>query len=184
MTTHPLTCHEYIQECFTYEPLTGILRWKNRPRNHFQTQRTWKTFNNKYVGTIVGHKRFRHGVPTRIVVRVERKLISVTRVIFSLMGLHIPAGMVVDHKNRNPFDNSWNNLRLATIAQNNANSLVRRNKHKNLPKGVIPQGSGFVSQMKHNGRRIYIGLFATPEEAHAAYVAKAKVIHGEFARGE
>jgi hypothetical protein len=31
-----------------------------------------------------------------------------------------------------------------------------------------------------NGQTKYIGLYNTPEEAHAAYMAKAIELHGDF----
>jgi len=34
------------------------------------------------------------------------------------------------------------------------------------------------------GKRYNIGTYGTAEEAHAAYVAKARELHGEFARAQ
>jgi hypothetical protein len=91
---------------------------------------------------------------------------------------------VIDHRDRNPSNNRWDNLRRATVSQNNAN----RRRHKNNAcgfKGVtrIPSGRWRATIFK-NRRRHHLGVFATPESAHAAYVAAAHKLFGEFARHE
>lgn len=38
------------------------------------------------------------------------------------------------------------------------------------------------ANVNKDGRRHYLGLFTTPEKAHAAYRIAAYELHGEFAR--
>ncbi|MCA8339501.1 AP2 domain-containing protein [Burkholderia multivorans] len=44
-----------------------------------------------------------------------------------------------------------------------------------------PNTSRWVARIQHGGKQHYLGMFDTPELAHAAYVAAAKRLHGEFA---
>lgn len=92
----------------------------------------------------------------------------------------------VDHKNGNGLDNRRSNLRLATNAQNMANSRKPRSATKTRLKGVCAprpeRGSDYwQAQIKINGKPVKWGRFATEEEAARAYDAKAKEVHGEFA---
>ena len=89
---------------------------------------------------------------------------------------------IIDHRNLNGCDNRLLNLREATNGQNRANS--RRNKRKyDLPKGVFPSHGGkFGAQIVSGKVHYYLGVFGTAEEAHTAYLEKAMVLHGEFAR--
>lgn len=44
----------YLQECFTYDPLTGTLFWKDRPRSHFNSDRAWISSVSQNHGRIAG----------------------------------------------------------------------------------------------------------------------------------
>lgn len=92
----------------------------------------------------------------------------------------VPTGMVVDHKNHDTLDNRSPNLRVCTQEQNLWN---QRGSKRSLPKGVYPTPSGrYVSQISRGGRRETLGPFDTPEQAGAAYAARSKTLHGEFAQ--
>ena len=88
-------------------------------------------------------------------------------------------GFEIDHKNRNPLDNRRCNLRYATRTQNKFNRGVRKDSKIGL-KGVERSGSGFSSRIMIEGKRTYLGIFRTPEEAAAAYEEAARRLHGEF----
>ncbi len=90
----------------------------------------------------------------------------------------------IDHKNLARPDNRWTNLREATWSQNNHHSIQE------------PGASGFRGATYHapskqwrariqvQGRRLHLGLFDTPEEAHAAYCRAAEKYFGEFSTTE
>lgn len=88
----------------------------------------------------------------------------------------------LDHRNTNRADNRFVNLRLATQQQNNKN-VSKRSGTTSRYKGVSwhAKAKKWVAQIGSEGRRVYLGLHATEEEAHAAYACKARELHGEFA---
>jgi HNH endonuclease len=89
---------------------------------------------------------------------------------------------VIDHRDGDPSNNRWDNLRRATVSQNNANRRIHRN-NKCGYKGVVENQWGrFWATIHKDGRRLHLGTFATAQEAHAAYVEAAHRLFGEFAR--
>jgi hypothetical protein len=88
----------------------------------------------------------------------------------------------IDHINRVKTDNRIANLREATRNQNNRNVGIKRSNKTGF-KGVIFHSQSkhkFVAQITVNGKTRYLGIFDTPEEAHAAYVAASEEHHGEY----
>lgn len=87
----------------------------------------------------------------------------------------------IDHINGEKSDNKFANLREATHSQNKANAPIYRKRLK-LPKGVFPNGNRYGSQIRFEKRRIYLGTYRTPEEAHGVYAQAAERLFGDFAR--
>lgn len=90
------------------------------------------------------------------------------------------AGQDVDHINGNGLDNRRENLRVCSRAQNLANRRSSRRRRSGL-KGAYKLGERWLASIKSNGKTRHLGVFDTPEEAHAAYCAAARELHGEFA---
>jgi len=91
----------------------------------------------------------------------------------------------IDHRDGNPANNRWSNLRLATHSQNNANR--RRPRHNTSGfKGVSydRQRQQWKATICKDGHTMCLGWFDTPQAAHRAYVKAARKLFGEFARGE
>jgi len=85
----------------------------------------------------------------------------------------------LDHVNGDKLDNRIENLRLATRAENNANTKCRS---KVGLKGVVKVRNRYRAGITIDRQFHYIGLFATAEEAHAAYLVRAQMAFGEFHR--
>lgn len=159
-----------LKRFFNYDPHTGIVTWAVAKGHMMVGQRA---------GGISGSKRYWSRS-----IKINGTLIREHHVIWAIQtGEWPPEGFVIDHKNRDSLGNQFDNLRLATPAQNNANSKARSDRGQGT-KGVRPNRNGrrWEARIRSQRKLIYIGTFDRKEEADAAYIAKAKELHGEFAR--
>lgn len=88
--------------------------------------------------------------------------------------------LLVDHKNGNPRDNRFTNLRECDDQQNRANSRLRRN-NKSGWMGVSHRRGKWAAFIGVAKETKYLGSFDCPAAAHLAYVV-AGSSRGEFAR--
>jgi hypothetical protein len=93
-----------------------------------------------------------------------------------------PRGKIVDHKNRNKLDNTRDNLRVCTHAQNAYNRHKRRGSASRF-KGVgrRKKDNKFYACVYCRGDQFYLGVFANELDAARAHDAKAVELFGEFA---
>ena len=159
--SNQLPTQEFLRKELNYDPETGILTW---------------AYGRKGVmkGKVAGYRD-----KTRVGIRLNRRIYSAHRIIWKWMTGEDPP-QYVDHINHNPHDNRWENLRLATPTQNNANMRSPATKYK---RGVAKttKGTRFQAQISVEGRTHYLGMFKTEDEAHQAYCEAADRIHGLFA---
>ena len=87
----------------------------------------------------------------------------------------------IDHINNDRSDNRINNLREATHSQNNSNVVCKKN-NKSGYKGVHYDNTKrkYIAQIGFNKKRIHLGVFDCPIEAHIVYDNKAKELFGKF----
>ena len=176
-----LPSQAYLAECFDYDPATGVLTWRARPREHFRTEGGYKSwtarFRGKAAGSVVDGRR--------IIALVDHNWHS-QRVIWKLVTGEDPAALI-DHRNGDGTDDRWENLRAATKQQNQHNGPMKSRNTTGF-KGVSLTNHGerlpFRATVVINRKQIYLGTFATAEEAHAAYCEAAQRLHGEFWRAE
>lgn len=95
-----------------------------------------------------------------------------------------PKGIQVDHKDGDGLNNVSSNLRLATASQNQMN--MRKHTKKSGLKGAYyhKRDNRWLAQISINRKHVYLGCYETEIEAHNAYCAASKKIHGEFGRTE
>lgn len=152
---------EWLREHMAYVPELGVFMWKVRGAGRTV---------GKHLGTMN-----RDGY---VAIKVNNTVFYAHRLAWFYVHGEWPSGSI-DHIDKVRTNNAIANLRKATPAQNAA----RRKTIRTLApsRGVFPQSGGFVARIHHAGKRHYIGYFKTEALAKAAYEAKAKEIHGEFA---
>ncbi len=156
----PLPPIQELQQALDYDPATGMFTSK-------QSRGSLK------IGDSVGTRSYKKdNKPNRICFMLDRRMFSAHRVAWYLMTGNDPLHRKVDHEDRNPFNNAFSNLRLATSKQNSGNRLAK-GWHR------TPHGCYHV-QISIDGKSVYLGSFTTVEEAHEVYIAKHVEIYGEF----
>jgi hypothetical protein len=105
-----------------------------------------------------------------------------THVIFRIMvGRYPGAGMVIDHRDRDPTNNAWRNLRECTIAQNNLNRDCSGQRlhgaSELLEAGVQKRAAGYVVVLQ----RLYCGIYQSSVEANQVARRVRRELYGEFA---
>jgi hypothetical protein len=170
---------EYVRSILDYETGTGILRWKPRPLRHFADERAMKIWNTKNAGAIAGTLDPTRGV---IEITIDRKRYKAHRLAWLWATGHWPK-CLVEHKDLNPANNRWTNLREGTKAQNGMNRIRPRNNTSGY-KGVCfwKRDGNWIAKIKVNGKTIHLGYYPNSEAAHTAYSKAAEHYFGEFAR--
>lgn len=106
-----------------------------------------------------------------ISIRVNKTYFQAHRLAWLYIHGNWPKGWI-DHINHIKSDNRISNLRDVTWSDNlhNLSSAKKQNKSKLL--GVSPYKSRWIAQIQRNGKKIHIGIFDTPEQAHQEYIKK------------
>jgi hypothetical protein len=176
MAKRTLPSQDYLRQCFDYDPGTGILTWRERPREHFPTYAGMVASNARFAGKVCGsseNKGYK-------VVGISGSLWPLHRLIWKMVTGEDPD--IIDHIDRDRANNRWVNLRSVTEQQNHFN-LPRYSNNRSGFKGVHrhSQNPKWIAQIRVDGRVKHIGSFNTIEAAKAAYNEAADRLHGEFA---
>jgi len=152
---------EELKEIFEYDPLTGLLTWKQGRSNVVAGSKVGTINNRGYSLCTINSKSFR-----------------INRLIWILMFGHIPEGYYIDHMNGVKSDNRLQNLRLATNSENQQNRSCPKNSTSGY-RGVTwhKQMLKWMSRICHNKKRITIGFYDTAEEAYKAYLEYANNLY-------
>lgn len=153
---------EDVRDVLSYEPETGILRWK-------------RTGARRQAGDVAG--TYSKGY---VLVGIGYHLYKAHRLAWLIHYGRWPDGQV-DHIDGNRSNNSIANLREASCRQNARNRPKQGNNSSGY-KGVSLLKGRWRAQITTADGHKHIGMFDTPELAYAAYLEEAARHFGEFAR--
>lgn len=162
---------DYVRSILDYSRHTGEFRWRERA----DAPPEWNScFAGKIAGTInqIGYRQ----------IAINSKRYLGHRLAWLVVTGEWPNGML-DHRDMNRANNRFENLRLATKAQNMQNREAPRHNTSGH-KGVYWDKSKnrWLAAIGFDGKLNFIGRFRRKEDAIAAYEQAAKRHHGEFAR--
>ncbi len=124
---NPLPPIERLTELLDYDPATGVLTWK-------------VTRGRAVAGARAGSGRRGHAYR---VVSIDHTLYAEHRLAYALYHGTDPWPAEVDHWDQDPLNNRITNLRVATLAQQNANRVL---PHRRPIKVTWPDGSTCVAR--------------------------------------
>ena len=149
-----------LKELFDYQD--GCLFWKNTAGSKaLKGSAVGWIEKNGYMATNVDKKRYR-----------------IHRIIFMYHYGWCPD--VIDHIDGNRANNRIENLRASSWQKNQFNKKTSKNNKLGL-KGVCIEDGRHKATIKFNNKSMHIGYYDTAEQAHEAYMMKAKEIFGEHA---
>lgn len=170
-----MTMRDRLWDTFNYDPESGVLVWKNRPRRMFKNTQAWLSANTRLAGKQV-KSLHNSGYLT---VRFEYKALLVHRVIWCMVHGDFPQdGFELDHINGDRTDNRFINLRLVDRTANCQNMGLRSDNASGHV-GVYwhRRASKWCAIIKADKKRYHLGLYSELEFAVAAR-KKAEVKHG------
>jgi hypothetical protein len=158
----PLPAPAELWDLYDYKPLTGELLRKRAVRGASAGDVTGSMGPDGYLVV---------GAPKYLVHRLIWKWVT-----------GIDPSLLIDHKDRCRANNAWHNLREASELQNKANAAARCDSGTKIKGVQLQKGRNrYKAKIRINGRQVYLGSYATAEEAGAAYTKAAFETHGDFA---
>jgi hypothetical protein len=150
-----------------YEPVTGFFTWLHidAVRPHLRGKSAGCAYSDGYV-----------------YIRFNGKRLLAHRLAWIKVHKQMPDRQI-DHINMCRSENRIDNLRLATLTDNNRNRKAQSNNTSGYKGVTFHKGTGrFQAKICVNKRRISLGYFESAERASIAYQKAAKEHHGDFAR--
>lgn len=163
---HSITLSELL-ETFKLTPEFNLIRVKSTRRDYVNTISGW--VNGK------GYLK----------VRYKGKTYSAHRIIYQIANSIelLPNDIQIDHVDGDRLNNNPSNLRLASNQENQRNVGIQKNNTSGY-KGVTYEKdrNKWKASIFDGHKRINLGRFNSPLEAHLAYSNKAIELFKEFAR--
>lgn len=152
---------ELLHKMFFYDPNSGSLLFKPYLANKRKKQ-------------VAGYPHSRG----YLCVSIEGKKHLLHRLVWMFHYGSFPSKQI-DHVNGIKTDNRIENLREANNSENQQNQKKPPSSNTSGFLGVTKykKRNNWVAGIKINGKRINLGYFDSPEEAHAVYLAKKKELH-------
>lgn len=148
-----------LQTLLCYNSETGELRWSSQ---------TAKNIRGKVAGSISDRGY--------LYVKVSGKSCRAHRLAFAIHHGCFPKGDI-DHINGIKTDNRICNLRDVSKSVNKQNQLKPRADNRLGIMGVACERDKYRAKISINGKRVDLGTYATPEQAHQIYLSAKRKWH-------
>jgi HNH endonuclease len=158
----------FLRECFIYDPVTGVLRWRARPESHFPSAAIHKMWNAQHAGKETGCQTSRGALIVGLKYEGIAHQFFVHRIALAMLNDRWPP-YEVDHRHHDPANNRFAELREATPSQNQQNRKGVRGTHQ--------ISNGRWRSVIYAPKKIHLGYFDTEAEAHAAYLEAKRKYH-------
>ncbi len=152
--------NDRVSEFLTYDPIGGEFRWRvSRRKGRPSGDIAGSTDSHGYRQVCIdGRKYLAHRIAWLVV--------------YGEWPTH-----EIDHINGDKTDNRIANLRRATRHLNTQNIRAARRDSQNGLAGVMQRGRRFGARITANGAVHFLGMYDTPEQAHAAYLSAKRRLH-------
>lgn len=164
---------DYLRSRLNYDPTTGSFTWKDCPTRTDGWRKRW-------AGRPAGCRK----LAGRLFIMVDSRAFAASVLAWVIMTGDWP-NHVVDHKDADPTNDRWSNLRAATQRQNVQNAKRSANNTSGIKGVSFTSARGlWRAAIKVDGKTLFLGHFQTKHEAGDAYASAAHQHFGEFARTE
>ncbi len=152
-----------LKEILDYDAETGIFKWS-------------KSCGHSFAGKEAG-------CPSRgyLTIRIDGQLYFAHRLAWLYAYGEMPSNFI-DHRDHKKSNNRIDNLRDVTKQGNGQNQIKALITSRTGFLGVYKDNTArlkkkFKAQINVDGKTLTLGRFATPEEAHAAYITAKRIHH-------
>lgn len=153
-----------LRELLAYDPSTGAFAWVGK--------RIGRSVGKEFAGS-TRHDGY-------IVINIDGRSCRAHQLAWLYVYGEWPP-FPIDHINRERADNRIANLRLASKAENMANTETRAGKKITGVRFVAHAGK-YMARLGVGGKTVFLGYFLKEEDAHRAYRIARKAHFGEFAQ--
>ena len=160
-----------VQELFDYDPITGTLRWRNRPEGP-------KKWNTKFSGKVAGYPN-----GGCIYIRINSVGFKGHRLVWAHYYGEWPKNYV-DHIDGNALNNAISNLRHVDFKQSAWNTRTRSNNILGLKNIHQHAYGGYMVRFYRWRTPLFREYFGDLETAIAVRNLIAPTIYGEYNRRE
>lgn len=162
---------QHLRECLDYNPRTGALTWRERPRSHFKNDGVWAAWNKKHSHTEVFSRKGGY-----LSLKVDGVQYLAHRVAWAMETGEWPKGGI-DHINGDKSDNRISNIRDVSPAENSKNKVASKNNTSGfIGIGWNKASKKWMAYIGSGSGQLHLGLFSDINDAIAARKAAEQAL--------